>query len=176
MNPSTRTAAYWIDRLQLTPLPEEGGMFREMYRAPLTYQQSALPARYDGPRSALTDIYYLLHGKTFSAFHRLQSDEIWHYHTGTALCVHVINLDGTYVCHTLGFDIERGEQLRVTLPLGCWFAAEMRDKSDDHFALVSCVVAPGFEFQDFELGTRAQLRTEYPAHATIIDRLTRCSR
>lgn len=173
MQTPTRTAAYWIDRLQLTPLPEEGGMFREMYRSPMIHPQSTLPERYNGPRAAITDIFYLLHAKTFSALHRLTSDEIWHYHTGTTMLVHVIQENGTYVCHNLGLDAECGEALRITLPRGCWFAAEMKEKTDANFALVSCVVAPGFEFQDFELGERMRLQTEYPQHSAVIVRLTR---
>lgn len=167
------TAQYWIDRLQLTLLPEEGGLYKETYRSPMTYPQTALPKQYGGSRVAITDIYYLLHGTTFSAFHRLASDEIWHYHAGTTMLAHVIDAQGNYTKYMIGSVLERGETLRVTFPAGCWFAAEMQEKTSAHFSLVSCVVAPGFEFQDFELGTRQQLLTQFPQHRSVIERMTR---
>lgn len=167
------TAAYWIEHLQLTPLPSEGGMFRENYRSADVLQPAGLPARFTSPRSAMTDIFYLLAGDMFSAFHRLRSDELWHFHTGDTLLVHVITADGQYVCHRLGHAVDAGETLRVTMPSGCWFAAELADKTADQFALVSCVVAPGFEFADFELGSRAALCAQFPAHREVITRLTR---
>lgn len=167
------TAAYWIEQLHLTPLPEEGGMYRENFRSADVLQPAGLPARYTSPRSAMTDIYYLLAGDMFSGFHRLASDELWHFHTGDTLLVHVINTDGHYACHRLGHAVDTGETLRVTMPAGCWFAAELADQAKDQFALVSCVVAPGFEFADFELGKRADLLTQYPEHRTLITRLTR---
>lgn len=167
------TAAYWIEQLHLTPLPEEGGMYRENFRSADVLQPAGLPARYTGPRSAMTDIFYLLAGDMFSAFHRLASDELWHFHTGDTLLVHVIEPAGTYTCHRMGFQIDAGETLRVTMPAGCWFAAELAERKPDRFALVSCVVAPGFEFADFELGSRAALCAQFSAHREAVTRLTR---
>jgi len=166
-------ATYWIKKLDLIQLPEEGGLYRETYRSNMVFAQKDLPDSYTGPRVAITDIYYLVQGKTFSAFHKIRSDEIWHYHVGNPLLVHVIDADGTYHIETLGLDIERGEKLRVTLPRGCWFASEMKDKAPDQYALVSCVVAPGFELADFELGTRDALINQYPQHKEAIRQLTR---
>lgn len=166
-------AEYWIKKLDLIQLPEEGGLYRETYRSDMIFVQKQLPNSYQGPRPAITDIYYLLQGKTFSAFHRIRSDEIWHYHAGHSLLVHIIETNGTYHIEPLGFDADRKEKLRVTLPRGCWFAAEMKDKSPDQYVLVSCVVAPGFEFEDFELGKRDVLLNLYPEYKEVIEKLTR---
>jgi len=167
------TAAYWIKKLDLTPLPEEGGLYKENYRSDMTFKQESLPNTYAGDRTAITDIYYLLQGDMFSAFHKLKSDEIWHYHAGSALRVHCINPSGNYHVETLGTNLEDDEKLRVTLPRGVWFAAELQNKAKENYALVSCVVAPGFEFADFELGNRATLTELYPDYAEIIHKLTR---
>ena len=146
-------------------------MYRETFRSAHVLPREALAGRYDGPRVALTDIYYLLHGTLFSGFHQLRSDEIWHYHAGGTLLAHEIRPDGTYTRHALGFDA--GEALRVTFPAGSWFAAELQHKAATDYALVSCVVAPGFEFSDFTLGQRAALLKTFPQHSTVITRLTR---
>ncbi|MBU0504549.1 MAG: cupin domain-containing protein [bacterium] len=166
-------ADHWIKTLGLVPLPEEGGLYKENYRSDMVFDKQNLPERYDSSRTAITDIYYLLQGEMFSAFHRLKSDEIWHYHTGSQMLVHIIDDKGNYCLETLGLNQDQGETLRITFPRGYWFAAEMKDKSQESYALVSCVVAPGFEFSDFELGKKEDLIKEFPQHEKIIQELTR---
>lgn len=166
-----KTAEYWIEKLKMTPLPEEGGMYKETYRSTMVHKKENLPERYDGDRTAITDIFYLLHGNEFSAFHKLTSDEIWHHHAGDGMLVHIISEAGDYQKVSIGSDLESGDVLSVAFPLGCWFAAE--PKKTDSYGLVSCVVAPGFEFSDFELGTRAQLNELYSQHYEIINKMTR---
>jgi predicted cupin superfamily sugar epimerase len=110
----TETAQHWIDRLNLQPHPE-GGYFRETYRAPLTLPHSALPG-HGGGRAASTAIYFLLESDQFSAFHRIRSDELWHFYAGSTLIVHVITPEGEYRPLLLGNDADRASTSRQPLP------------------------------------------------------------
>jgi predicted cupin superfamily sugar epimerase len=94
-------ATYYIQHLQLQPHPE-GGFFKETYRASESIPVVALPSRFAGARSYSTAIYYLLQQGDFSAFHRIQSDECWHFYAGDTLLIHVIEEDGKYYCIKLG--------------------------------------------------------------------------
>jgi hypothetical protein len=161
-------AQQWIEHLNLEPHPE-GGFYRETYRASLTLPRSALPG-YAGDRAASTAIYFLLAGDQFSAFHRLRSDEVWHFYAGSALVVHVIERDGRYIELLLGSDAASGEHFQGVVPAGCWFGLSLRHPNT--YALVGCTVAPGFDFADFEMAQRDDLTARYPQHRAIIERLT----
>ena len=163
-------AQYWIDALKLEPHPE-GGYFRETYRSPLPISQSALPAPFTGDRSASTAIYFLLEGEDFSAFHRIASDEMWHFYAGAAVSVHAIDSDGQSIEIKLGPNPERREVFQAVVPAGWWFGSCLAQR--DTFALVGCTVAPGFDFAEFEMAERSALLSEYPQHAALIRRLTR---
>ena len=166
------TAPYWIDHLNLQPHPE-GGYFAEVYRAAEDIPASALPDRYTGPRSFGTSIYFLLDEQRFSAFHRIQSDEGWHYYTGNSpIWLYVLAPDGRLTEHVLGPDPEAGQVFQVVVPARHWFAAHVADEAGA-FGLVGCTVQPGFDFADFELAERTTLQAECPAHAALIARLTR---
>ena len=158
------TAAWWRETLQLTQ-HVEGGSFRETYRAPLVLQQPA------GPRAASTGIYFLLEDGEFSAFHRIASDEMWHFYDGVTLHIYEIKPNGTLHVHRLGRDVAQGEQLQLVIPAGSWFASSVEETGG--FALVGCTVAPGFDFADFELAERAALSQLFPQHAGLIGMLTR---
>jgi len=163
-------AQYWIDALKLEPHPE-GGYFRETYRSPLAISQSALPASFAGDRSVSTAIYFLLRGEDFSAFHRIASDEMWHFYAGDPLSVHAIDSDGQSIEIKLGPDPVRGEVFQAVVPAGCWFGSCLAQPGT--FALMGCTVAPGFDFADFEMAKRLSLLREFPQHADLIRRLTR---
>jgi predicted cupin superfamily sugar epimerase len=163
------TAQHWIDRLRLEPHPE-GGWYRQTYRAPLILPHAALPG-YMGDRAASTAIYFLLAGDQFSAFHRLRSDEVWHFYAGSALVVHLIEPSGKYAELLLGSDPTSGEDFQAVVPAGCWFGSSLRQPNT--WALVGCTVAPGFDFEDFEMAKREELTVQYPQHRNIIERLTR---
>jgi predicted cupin superfamily sugar epimerase len=165
-----KNARYWIEKLQLEAHPE-GGYFRQAYQAELVLPKAALPAGFTGARAASTAIYFLLEGKNFSAFHRLRSDEVWHFYAGEPLVVHMIEPDGEYSAILLGRDLEAGQGPQAVVRAGCWFASHVADWKS--FALVGCTVAPGFDFDDFELGKREELGTRYPQHRELIERLTR---
>jgi hypothetical protein len=165
-----KDARYWIETLRLEP-HSEGGYFRQTYRSEVLIAQDALPAGFSGARAVSTAIYFLLEGKNFSAFHRLRSDEIWHFYAGETLVVHVIHPDGKYSRILLGCDPEAGQVLQAVVPAGCWFASHVADWKS--FAVVGCTVAPGFDFEDFEVGKREELLSLYPQHRELIERLTR---
>lgn len=163
-------AEYWIEKLGLEKHPE-GGWFKEVYRSKEKIKTEHLPERFGGERHHSTSIYFLLTGDTFSAFHRIKSDELWHFYDGVPVTIHMINESGEYSQVTLGRDIEKGEALQYAVPHSVWFGAEVNDK--DSYSLVGCTVAPGFHFDDFELAKRDELAGKYPEHKGIIARLTR---
>jgi len=159
-----------IARLNLTPLPSEGGWYRETYRSPERIAADALPPRYGAERPFCTAIYYLLTPDTVSAMHRVKSDEIFHFHLGGPVTMLQLHPDGTAEIVTLGADIASGQQLQVIVPRGAWQGAFLNDGG--RFALMGCTLAPGFEFDDFELGRRADLISRFPQHTALIERLT----
>ncbi|PKK57484.1 hypothetical protein RhiirC2_763907 [Rhizophagus irregularis] len=162
-----------IEKLHLTPNPE-GGYFVEFYRDKSVIKKVGLPDNFDGDRSFSTAIYYLLKGKEFSSFHRLRSDEGWHYYTGnTGVKIYEIRPDGELVVHNLGNDLVNGENFAVVIEKGSWYGAELSDQSNDNFSLVGCTVAPGFENADFEMAKFESLSKQFPQHAEIIKKLTR---
>jgi uncharacterized protein len=163
------SSSYWIERLDLEEHPE-GGYFRETHRSIESVAADALPARYGGARRMSTAIYFLIRGDRPSRFHRLKSEEIWHFYTGSPLTVHIINSDGQLSHVRLGPDPERDEVFQGIIHAGYWFAAEVDDP--DGYALIGCTVAPGFEFDDFEMGERGVLVGAYPEHREVIERLT----
>jgi uncharacterized protein len=166
----TKKAAYWIRNLGLGPHPE-GGYFRQTYRADLLLSKDSLPPEFTGARAVSTAIYFLLQQKDFSAFHRLRSDEVWHFYAGSTLVVYAIDPRGRYSESLLGSDQEAGEVFQAVVKAGCWFASRVRDGNG--FALVGCTVAPGFDFEDFEMAKREELVRAYPQHRGLIEMLTR---
>jgi len=162
-------ARYWISKLGLVP-HGEGGWYSETYRSSDRLPLVSLPVGYTGSRPCSTAIYFLLTGSAPSRFHRLRSDEVWHFYDGTGLTLHLLHADGKYTCAAVGRRPERGEQFQVTVPRGIWMAGEVQEPGG--FALVGCTVAPGFEQDDFELGARADLLAKYPDYHEIIARLT----
>ena len=159
----------WIARLGLQSHPE-GGYFRETYRSADTLRQELLPPRYSSDRVCATAIYFLLKSGQVSKFHRLRSDELWCYHAGSPLTLHVIAHDGTLQTFALGTHLDNGEVPQVYIPQGVWFGATVA--LDHSYTLVSCLVAPGFEFEDFTLATYDQLVHMYPQHQVLIEQLT----
>jgi uncharacterized protein len=167
---TNRDVRDWIEKLQLEPHPE-GGYFRQTYRSEVVIAREALPAGFSGKRAVSTAIYFLLEGKNFSAFHRLRSDEVWHFYMGGPLVVHVIEPEGNYFRILLGRDLDDGQVLQAVVRAGCWFASHVADWKS--FAVVGCTVAPGFDFEDFAMVKREELGALYPQHRELVGRLTR---
>ncbi len=164
MNPG---AARWIRRLGLKRHPE-GGYYRETYRSRETIAVRALPRRFAGRRCFATAIFFLLEGRDVSRLHRIRSDELWHYHAGGPLLLHLLSPAGQR--RTLRLGPGRGETLQAVVPAGTWCGAHpLRPRS---YTLVGCTVAPGFDFADFELAGRRRLLAGFPRHAPLIRRLT----
>lgn len=162
-----KDGGYWIGRLELEAHPE-GGYFRETYRAEEMIPEDGLECRYDGARAVSTAIYFLLNRGQVSKFHRLKSDEIWHFHAGCDVLIHVIDSNGRYTSKHLG--TAEAASFQVVIGAGDWFGAELMDQSG--FSLMSCTVAPGFEFADFELANGDGLVHQWPEHEPLIRRLT----
>lgn len=155
---------YYINHLGLSPHPE-GGFFKEVYRS--SEQIEGLPARYKGgARAFSTSIYFLLNGAQKSHFHRIQSDETWHFYAGSPLRLHQIDITGQYQQVLIGSDLVNGQVLQYTVPKNVWFAAEVIDKEE--FGLVGCTVAPGFDFADFELAKASDLERICPKQTVLI--------
>lgn len=151
-----------IEQMQLQPHPE-GGFYRSTLRA-----EEMLPLE-RGERPLYTSIYFLLRSQDISHFHRLQSDEIWYYHGGSALTIHMIHPDGTYEAKKLGLNVDAGEQPQIVVKKNTIFGSSVDAKNS--FGLVGCMVAPGFDFVDFELFTKQELLGKYPQHEAVIKKM-----
>jgi predicted cupin superfamily sugar epimerase len=149
-----------IKNLELLPHPE-GGFYKEIYRS-----NETIPGK---DRDLLTSIYFLLTSENVSRFHRIKSDELWYFHFGSAVTVHTLDEKG-HTQNLLGNNFEKGEQPFLLVKSDTIFGSSIEEKGG--FALVSCAVAPGFDFRDFELFSRDELLTQYPNHSEIIHRLT----
>ncbi|MHC4986428.1 MAG: cupin domain-containing protein, partial [Planctomycetota bacterium] len=152
-----------IDLLGLQPHPE-GGHFRETYRSDQILETPF------GRRAASTAILYLLAGGEFSAFHRVWSDEMFHFYAGDPVELVLLDEAGCRTI-TLGPDVAAGQQPQALVPGGTWQA--LRLPGGGQWALMGCTVAPGFEFEDFELARRDELAVKFPAEESLIRQLTR---
>ncbi len=152
----------------LLPHPE-GGFYKETYVSKEQIPQATLPTRFTGDRPFSTAIYFLLTQGNFSAFHRIKSDECWHFYEGDPLLVHVIKADGNYELIKLGPNAINGEMYQAIVPAGAWFASE----SVGAFSFVGCTVAPGFDFADFEMADKEVLLSLYKQHEALIQKLCR---
>lgn len=159
-----------VSTFNLLPHPE-GGFYKETYRSDGVIDRDALPKNFSGDRNYATAIYFLLTSENFSAFHKIEQDEIWHFYEGSPLYVHVIDLSGNYTRYEVGIDIDAGQVPQLVVPAGCWFASSV--KEENSYSFVGCTVAPGFDFADFELADYKTLAQEYPEHKEIIRKLTR---
>ena len=164
------TAADLVKKYEMLPHPE-GGWFKETYRSSELINGNALPERFSEGRSFSTAIYFLMENGNFSGFHRIKSDECWHFYAGQTLLVYVINSTGNLDIIKLGNKIELGECFQYVVPANCWFAS--RPANESEFSFVGCTVAPGFDFADFELAVADNLSLQFPQHKSIIDSLCR---
>lgn len=155
-----------VSKFEMQPHPE-GGYFLETYRSDIAIK----PESFEGERSCSTGIYFLIEKDNFSAFHRIKSDEMWHFYAGNPLEVVEITPDGELKTTTIGNDILNGEVPQYVVKKDRWFASYCKD--NEGFSFVGCTVSPGFDFSDFELASRDELINSYPRHAEVIKKLTR---
>lgn len=165
------TADDLISLLSLQPHPTEGGYFAETYRCDESLADSCLPERYHGARPVSTAIYYLVTPQSFSAMHRLRSDEVFHFYLGDPVEMLQLRPDGSGRVVTLGSDIQGGMQPQVVVPRGVWQGTRLHPNGS--FALLGTTVSPGFDFADYEDGDRDRLVAAYPDFADAITALTR---
>ncbi len=149
-----------IDKFNMQAHPE-GGWYAEVYRSNLKLENL--------DRSLMTSIYFLLDSDSVSKFHQIKSDELWFFHFGSPLIVHSLN-DIGYSTFSLGNDLSKGENPQYVVPANTIFGSSVSDLNS--FSLVSCVVAPGFDFRDFKLFTKEELLKVYPKESEIIIKLT----
>jgi uncharacterized protein len=159
-----------IKILNLKPHPAEGGYFIETYRSQEIIPKSGLPQRYDNTRAVSTAIYFMLTAETYSAMHRLKSDEVFHFYLGDPVEMLHLYPDGTGRVVTLGSDLLNGIRPQVVVSHGVWQGARLQ--KGGKFALLGTTVAPGFEYPDIELGHRDELINLYPKYQDLIISLT----
>lgn len=163
--PPVDEALELVVRLHLVPHPE-GGWYRETYRSE-TMWAGGRPGTL---RPASTAILFLLPAGAFSAFHRIACDEIWHYHAGDALEMHLVDAAGRHESRRLGPNVAAGETPQVVVPAGWWQAAA---PVGSRFTLCGCTVSPGFDFEEFELAERSSFVAAHPGLRDVIARFTR---
>ncbi|ORC89753.1 cupin [Trypanosoma theileri] len=162
MGNTDKNMDYWVKNLNLTA-HKEGGYFKEVLRSDTTMETPR------GARFYYTSIYFLLTHNNPSHFHRIQSDEVWYYHAGSPLTVHVLHPDGVYEKILVGPNIDNGEVLQAVVPKNVIFGSSV--EVEGSFSVVSCMCSPGFDYRDFELFTKSELISQYPNHDAIINKL-----
>lgn len=166
------TADDVIKALDLKPLPEEGGYFRETYRSEkIKAPASIFGINSNDSRVISTAIYYLVRPESFSALHRIQSDEIFHFYAGDPVEMIQIDESGKLTSYVIGNDIFSGETPQVVVKRGTWQALKL--KEGGAWALMGTTVSPGFEFADFEVGDREKMLKLFPQHCDDILRFSR---
>ncbi|MCB0411574.1 MAG: cupin domain-containing protein [Bdellovibrionales bacterium] len=166
------TAEDIIKAMDLKPLPEEGGYYRETYRSDYgTNSARVFGIDADSDRNISTAIYYLISKGSFSAIHRIKSDEVFHFYAGDPIEMIQIDESGKMEKFIMGPDVLSGQQPQVVVPRGVWQA--LRLVGDGSWGLLGTTVAPGFEFEDFEVGDRETMLELFPQHSEDIIRYTR---
>ncbi|MFM7080226.1 MAG: cupin domain-containing protein [Bacteroidota bacterium] len=151
-----------IKKLQLDAHPE-GGWYRETYRSKQCFTGDGI---FPEGRSHCTSIYFLISASSFSALHRIKSDETWHFYDGDPLEIVEIDKHGRLIQTVLGNGV-----YQYTVPAGNWFGS--RVYANGHWSLTGCTVSPGFDFKDFEMADRNTLLNSFPNHSTVIQQFTR---
>jgi len=159
-----------ITKLGLTPHPE-GGFYKETYRSEGCVKKDSLSEVYSDKRNYSTCIYFVITSESFSAFHKIHQEEIWHFYLGSSITIHLINPEGKYSSVILGNDVLNGEVLQYVVKGECWFAVTVNEENS--YALTGCTVAPGFDFDDFILPSRKELIETFPHLSKEITQLTR---
>lgn len=154
----------WITHLDMAAHPE-GGYYKQSFVSSEKVKTATHPAE----RNLYTSIYFLLRSQDISHFHRLKSDELWYFHAGNAVTVHILDVEGNYRAEKLGLDLAVGERPQVLVEKGSIFGSTV--EAEDSFSLVGCMVSPGFDFADFELLLQAELLELYPDQGKIIKKL-----
>jgi predicted cupin superfamily sugar epimerase len=159
-----------IKVFELQPHPE-GGFFKETYRSNGVIGSNSNEKHFPSHRNYSTAIYFLIEKNNFSSFHRIKSDEVWHFYEGDALEVIEIDLNGNLIKTKVGKDILNGQKFQYMVKAGHWFGSRVLKGGE--FSFVGCTVSPGFDFNDFEIGKKEELIKLFPQHQKIISELSR---
>lgn len=154
----------WITHLDMTAHPE-GGYYKQSFVS----SEKIMTAEHPAERNLYTSIYFLLRTQDISHFHRLKSDELWYFHAGHAVTVHILDTEGNYRAEKLGLDLAAGERPQVLVEKGSIFGSTV--EAENTFSLVGCMVSPGFDFADFELLRQSELLELYPQQEQVIKKL-----
>lgn len=164
-----KRADYLAERFKMTAHPE-GGFYAPSFRSDQFLPVNLLKGNWKNDRTLYSSILFLLVNNTFSAWHKIASDEIWHHYEGDDILIHIIHNDGNYTVETLSRK-EGKENFTAIVHGGCWFASECVGELG--YALAGCSLAPGFDFEDFELGNARALINRYPQHKALIEKYVR---
>lgn len=154
------TAQELAKQLGLQPLDREGGMFRRTWQA----------AREEGGKPLGTAIYFLLTDRSYSHFHRLPSDEVYHFYLGDPVELYLLGPEGQVRRIVLGTDLADSQVPQAVAPAGWWQGS--RVIPGGQYALLGTTMCPGYADEDYEHGDAAVLKPQYPRAAEIIDTLT----
>jgi predicted cupin superfamily sugar epimerase len=160
---------YYIKKLKLIPHPEEGGYYNEIYKDQEVIKKEGLKY-FDEDRSCSTAIYYLLDKNDITGFHKIKSDELWHYYDGnTYMKIYEIKQNGDLFIHKLGKNFDNDENFMCVVEKNSWFSTELDCKNINNFVLAGITVSPGFDFKDFKFGTFEYLSKKFPHHTKLIE-------
>ncbi len=157
-----------IEKLGLEPLSEEGGFYRRTFTSKILMGEAV-----SSEVSIGTCIYFLVTKEMFSAMHKIESDEIFHYYGGDTVEMLELGENGEGKWCSIGFDIGKGVYPQKHVPKGRWQGLLIKEGGSFGYSLLGCAVTPGFLWKDFTLGDRAVLIQEYPHFSKDIESLTR---
>jgi predicted cupin superfamily sugar epimerase len=168
------TAEEVIKKLDLRPLPDEGGYYRQTYKSDMEFPMNGFGIDSDSMRRISTAIYFLETPDGFSALHRVRSDEVYHFYAGDPVDMIQIDDSGILSRFILGSDILNNQSPQLVVPKGKWQASRL--KAGGRWALMGSTVAPGFEFEDFELADRDRMLLQFPQLSQDLRSFTRAKR
>lgn len=162
-----------IQHFKMEKIPAEGPWFTVTYRSQDVLETNGLPARYKGRRVAATAIYAVQTKEDFSAMHKLATDEIWHFYGGDPLEMLLLHPDGHGEVVMVGPDVFKGQHPQLVVPRNVWQGSMPIGAGPESYSFFGNTLAPGFEFDDFQMGYRDELQEKYPRFADHIALLTR---
>lgn len=163
-----KDANFWIEKLGMIPHPE-GGYYFSSFKSEQTMFRHDIAGVSSSERKMWSSIYLLLTEDDYLAFHRVRSEEVWYYHQGSPVKIHMISPEGELFTEVLGINIEDGEKLQVRIPRNFIMAAE---RVEEAFSMFGIMVSPGFDFDDIKLYDRDELIGLFPMHKELIERLS----
>ena len=171
--PDKATIQQLTDFFGFEALKVEGGQFIQTYKSPERLPQRVLPPGYNEPHPMGTAIlyFYTSDPDSFSAVHKLPTEEIYHYYLGNPVEMLLMYPEGKTERVILGTDVLNGQKVQFVVPRGVWQSSHLLPGGE--YALVGTTMAPGFENGDYQGGEREELIQRYPQEADLIRQLTR---